>query len=294
VILRPYDDRADDQFPTEDLRVYTELGKHATEITGYQHLSVFHDFRYDPKDVISGAADMWAYEHVGLFGWTTEFWSPLPHAGITDYHFVNWFADHPIADDLALLRWNDEALGGRGYVDWHEFEHPQLGRVELGGWDWFNVWGNAPAELMEAEIAPHSDFHVFVALVTPRLRIRLADAERIEGSTWRIRVAVENDGWLPTNVTVKAKEKKLVEGVVAHLARPDGVRLVTGTERVELGQLAGRNRARSMLEDFGAVNDPTLDRAKAEWCVEAPDGTEVEVTVRHARAGVVRATVTLS
>jgi murein tripeptide amidase MpaA len=294
VILRPYDDRADDQFPTEDLRLYNEIGKRATEITGYKAISVFHDFRYDPKDVITGAADMWAYEHVGVFGWTTEFWSPLPKAGITDYHFVNWFADHPIADDLALLRWNDEALGGRGYVDWYPFEHPQLGRVELGGWDWFNVWGNAPPELMEAEIAPHSDFEIFTALITPRLRIHLAESRRLAESTWLVRLAVENDGWLPTNVTAKAKEKKLVEPVTARITLPAGACLASGTERIELGQLSGRSRARSMLEDFGAVTDPTLDRAKAEWWVEAPEGTQVEVTARHPRAGVVRATVTLA
>jgi murein tripeptide amidase MpaA len=294
VILRPYDDRADEQFPTEDLRIYNEIGKRATEITGYKAVSVFHDFRYDPKDVISGAADMWAYEHLGIFGWTTEFWSPLPKAGITDYHFVNWFADHPVADDLALLRWNDEALGGRGYVPWYPFEHPQLGAVELGGWDWFNVWGNAPAELMEAEIAPHSDFGIFTALVTPRLRVHLADAVRLGESTWLVRLAVENDGWLPTNVTEKAKEKKLVEPVTARIALPDGTRLVSGSDRLELGQLAGRSRARSMLEDFGAVTDPTRDRAKAEWLVEASAGTRLEITASHPRAGVVRTMVALA
>jgi hypothetical protein len=48
-----------------------------------------------------------------------------------------------------------------------------------------------------------------------------------------------------------------------------------------------------MLEDFGSVNDPTRDRAKSEWYVDAPSGTKVEITVRHARAGVVRTTVTL-
>lgn len=300
VILRPYDDRADDQFPTEDLRIYNELGKHATAITGYKAVSVFHDFRYDPKDVISGAADMWAYEHAGIFGWTTEFWSPLPKAGITDYHFVNWFADHPIADDLALLRWNDEALAGRGYVAWYPFEHPQLGPIEIGGWDWFNVWGNAPPELMEAEIAPHSDFGIFTALATPRLRIHLADTRRLGASTWLVRVAVENDGWLPTNVTEKAIEKKLVPPVHVRIGLPGnvalergGVRLVSGTDRVEVGQLAGRSRARSMLEDFGSVTDPTRDRAKAEWCVEAAEGARLEITAGHPRAGVVRTTVTL-
>ncbi|MDQ1532781.1 MAG: hypothetical protein QOF28_542 [Actinomycetota bacterium] len=293
VILRPYDDRDDDQFPTQDLRLYKELGERATEITGYKAVSVYHDFRYDPKDVITGAADMWAYEHVGVFGWTTEFWSPIQKAGITDYHLVHWFAQHPIADDLALLKWNDEALGGRGYVDWYPFEHPQLGPIEIGGWDWFNVWGNAPTEFMEAEVAPHSDFGVFAALVTPKLRVHLADARRLGDSTWLVRVAVENDGWLPTNVTEKAKEKKLVEPVHVRLALGDGVQLVSGTERVELGQLAGRSRARSMLEDFGFVNDPTLDRAKAEWVVSAAAGVEIEITASHPRAGLARVTVTL-
>jgi len=154
---------------------------------------------------------------------------------------------------------------------------------------------------MEAEIAPHSDFGIFTALITPRLRIRLAEAHRLGDSTWHVRIAVENDGWLPTNVTEKAKEKKLVEPVHACIAlRSDipledgGVRLVSGSERIELGQLAGRARARSMLEDFGGVTDPTLDRAKAEWFVEAIAGTRVEITAGHPRAGVVRATVTLN
>jgi hypothetical protein len=147
---------------------------------------------------------------------------------------------------------------------------------------------------MEAEIAPHSDLAVFTALVTPRLRIHLADVRRLGESTWLVRVAVENDGWLPTNVTEKAKEKKLVEPLYARIALSDGVRLVSGSERIELGQLAGRSRARSMLEDFGAVTDPTRDRAKAEWCVEAAAGTRVEITAGHPRAGVVRTIVTLA
>jgi hypothetical protein len=155
------------------------------------------------------------------------------------------------------------------------------------------VWGNAPPELMEAEIAPHSDFGVFAALVTPKLRVHLADARRLGESTWLVRVAVENDGWLATNVTEKATEKKLVEPVHARIALSDGVQLVSGTERVELGQLAGRSRARSMLEDFGFVSDPTLDRAQAQWIVSATAGVELEITASHPRAGVVRVTVTL-
>ena len=79
-LLRPFDDRPDDQLPTADLRRYNQLGARGTELTGYRHVSVYHDFRYDPKDVITGGADTWAYDHLGIYGWTTEFWSPIPRA----------------------------------------------------------------------------------------------------------------------------------------------------------------------------------------------------------------------
>jgi len=294
VILRPYDGHPDDHFPTKDLRTYQELGKRGTEITGYKAVSVFHDFKYDPKESITGSADEWAYEHVGVFGWTTELWSPLARAGITDYHFIDWFRDHPVEDEIALLRWNDEALGGRAFVDWHPFDHPQLGPVELGGWDWFRVWTNAPVELMEAEIAPHADFAIFHALVTPLLRVQSAGSERVGERTWRVRIVVENDGWLPTNVTEKAVEKKIVQPVEAEITLPYGARLVSGTATIEVGQLAGRSSATTMTDIMDGGGDITADRAKAEWFVEAASGSEITLTARHPRAGVARTALTLS
>ena len=51
------------------------------------------------------------------------------------------------------------------------YDHPQLGPVELGGWDTFRTWSNPPAALMEAEIAPHSTWAVAQALALPELAI---------------------------------------------------------------------------------------------------------------------------
>ena len=42
----------------------------------------------------------------------------------------DWLREHDIADDLKLMKWNDEVLGGKGFVNWYEFDHPQLGKVE--------------------------------------------------------------------------------------------------------------------------------------------------------------------
>ena len=114
VHLRPYAGYDDDHFPTGDLRAYKLIGKEATELTGYPAVSVFHDFRYDPKTTIKGGAHDWFYDHLGVFSWTTEFWSPQREAGIEDYGYIEWMKEHPPEDDLKLLRWNDEQLGRQG------------------------------------------------------------------------------------------------------------------------------------------------------------------------------------
>ncbi|MEQ1882325.1 MAG: M14 family metallopeptidase, partial [Burkholderiales bacterium] len=69
VLLRPYSHLADDQMPAEDLWTYRTIGAKGTELTGYPAVSVFHDFRYHPKEVITGDFDSWMYEHRGVYAW---------------------------------------------------------------------------------------------------------------------------------------------------------------------------------------------------------------------------------
>lgn len=288
VNLRPYDDRPDDKMPPADLDRYKRLGEWGKELTGYDAVSVYHDFRYGPgpDDVITGAADTWAYEHLGCYGWTTEFWSPLRAAGITPQHLIHWYEEHPHEDDLALLRWNDDALDGAGFVDWYEFDHPQLGRVELGGWDEFRVLSNPPARYMADEVRPHADFAVLHALATPRLTLHSVEVDAVAPATFYVRAVVQNEGWMPTHVTEKAIERKVARPIEATITLPDGARLVQGTIPVELGQLAGWSRVKGMWS-WGGATDDTSDRAKVEWTVHAPGGGSVAIEFRHPRAGVV-------
>jgi murein tripeptide amidase MpaA len=291
VHLRPYSSYPDDHFPTNDLRAYKLLGEKATEITGYPAISIFHDFKYDPKQTVKGGANDWFYDHLGLYSWTTEFWSPQREAGIDDYAYIDWLRDHPPEDDLKLLRWSDEQLDGKGYVDWYPYEHDQLGEVELGGWDLMYCWGNVPPQFLEREIAPHSELAIWQALVSPKLEFRSLDVESLGEKRWLVRLVVENTGWLPTGVSEKAVERKAVRPLEAEITLPDDSRVIGGERKVELGQLDGRVQRRSLL--WWASNDATSDRAKAEWVVEAPAGSSVMVEARHQRAGTVRRELTL-
>ena len=289
VHLRPYSGHADDDFPTADLRAYRLMGEEATRLTGYPAISIFHDFKYDPKMVIKGGDVDWVYDFLGAFAWVTEFWSPQRAAGIADYHFIDWIRDHPPEDDLALVKLADEL--GEGYVDWYPFEHPQLGPVELGGWNLVYFWFNPPLSRLEEEVRPHSDFALFLALVSPRLVIRSFESTPVGDGAHRLRLVLENTGWLPTNVTQKALDRKAVRPIEVDLELPDGARVVTGKEREEAGQLAGRVERRAVM--WWNVDHSTSDLSKVEWVVEAPAGARVAVVVRHERAGTARAELTL-
>jgi hypothetical protein len=255
-------------------------------------VSIYHDFRYHPQQVLSGSVMDWQYDHLGIFCWGVELWSPQRQAGIEEYKFIDWRREHPLEDDLLLLKWSDEALGGKGYVDWYAFEHPQLGEIELGGWDFLYAWRNPPTEFMEKEIAPFADWLVWHLLISPKMELVEASAKSLGEGAYRVRMVVQNTGWLPSYVTKKALEKKAVRGAVFEIALPEGARLEAGKLREELGQLEGR-AYKPVAPAVPRTSDPTDDRLKVEWVVYAPQGGVAELTARHERAGTLSVEVEL-
>lgn len=294
VLLRPFSDQADEKMAGEDLWTFQKIGAKGTELTEYPNISVYHDFRYHPNDVITGGFDDWAYEQRGVFAWTVEIWSPQRAAGITGYKFVDWFREHPLEDARKLLQWNDSALGGKGFVDWYKYRHPQLGEVEIGGWDALYTWSNPPKHLLEQEVERFPKWLLWHLLISPRLELLEANAVSLGDGAFRVRLAVQNTGWLPTYVCKKALERKLTRGVVCEIELPPGAALEAGELRQKKGELEGRAYKTSTPSGWFATDgDPTDERLKAEWVVRAPSGAVVKLSAKHERAGTVRAEVKL-
>jgi murein tripeptide amidase MpaA len=292
VLLRPFGTHPDDYFPAEDLWTFQRIGQQGTALTGYPAVSVYHDFRYHPKETITGVFDDWIYDHFGVYAWTVEIWSPQRQAGIESYKFIDWYREHPIEDDFKLLKWSDQVLEGKGYIDWYPFQHPQLGPVELGGWDYAYCWRNPPPAFLEKEVAKFPQWVIWQALITPRLELHSLKTTPLADGHYHIQMVVQNTGWLPSYVSKKALDKKVVRGVVAEIDLPDGATLKTGKLRMEIGQLEGWHTlgpAISAGEDSGV----TSNRAKVEWVIQAPVGGFVKLKARHDRAGVVETEVIL-
>jgi murein tripeptide amidase MpaA len=293
VILRPMGTQSDDDMVPEDLWAYKRFSEIGEKLTGYPCISIFHDFKYHPKEIITGTQD-WLYEYLGALFWTVELWAPNKEAGITDYDWIHWYRDHPVEDDLKLLKWSDEQCGGQAYVPWQPFMHPQLGPVEIGGWDKMNFWRNPPPHLREREAARFPAWLTQIALSLPRLEILRTEVRALGPDTWRIRFAVANSGWLPAYVTQRALERKIMRGVIfeIHLPESPEVSLINGNHRHEGPQLEGHAPKASLLA-FLPNRDITADRAVAEWVVRAPKGTRVGLSAQADRAGSVRGEVTL-
>jgi murein tripeptide amidase MpaA len=286
-ILRPYSNRPDDEMPEHDLAVFKALGERGTQITGYPNISVYHDFRYDPKKSITGAFDDWAYDSYGVFAFTIEFWSMARAAGVEVEDFIEFFRNPPEEASLKMLAWNDRELGGDGFVSWKPFDHPQLGRVELGGWKTKFTAQNPPPKFLRAECEKLTRFALSHAATAPRLQTRLETEELSQGLR-RIELVVENAGYLPTHVTSIAADKNLARPVEVEIELPQGASLVSGEREVELGHLAGRsalagNRWKSPAFFEGLPSDYA---SRTVWVVRGEGPVRVEV--RAGRAGTAR------
>ena len=103
-----------------------------------------------------------------------------------------------------------------------------------------------------------------------------------------MRLDVGNAGYLAAAVTRRAVERKQARALVCELewSADAPVRLLGGSPRLEGPQLEGHAPKASPLA-FLPQRELTADRARAEWLLEAPAGTELLLRARAGRAGTV-------
>ena len=292
VILRPFASKPDEEMNTDDLWVYQALGERGTELTGYPCCSVNHDFRYHPKQVIGGAFDDWAYEHLGIFAFTVELWDLATASGITERaekkKFIEWFRKHPVEDDYKILDFVNEHAP-ESLVPWTRATHPQLGEVEIGGWDLMYSWRNPPRALLAKEIEPHADFVIDFASGAPRLRWVETAVTKLDGSRFHVHAVIENVGFFSTSGSEHARKVKRARPVSLRLEVGAGVTIRRGQPRQEVGHLEGRSNKMDVTFSYS----PTDNRGQAEWIVTGLPGSVFALEGRSDRAGSIRREVVL-
>jgi murein tripeptide amidase MpaA len=291
VILRPSSLRADDDLAKPDVRVFKAIGDLGTEETGYRCVSIFQDFAYDKKIPIKGGSIDWTYEQLGVYSYATELWSLPLQAGLEVKDFIKWFEERTEDDDVAMLKVLDQRLDGKGYKRWTPFDHPQLGPVEIGGWEFKFTFQNPPGPFLEEECRKNAAFTVRAMGTGPRLVLAEAEAEDLGAGLYKVHAVIENAGFLPTFGSEAAKKTNRIKPIKVTLGLGDGMERLLGKEEEEIGHLDGRvgeYEAFSVFPQYG-----NSKRRRVEWLVRAPKGGEITVTARTERTGTVRRVIGL-
>jgi hypothetical protein len=274
-MFRPPSSKPARDFSSFDINVvYKVLGDKYEELTGGP---VRQSYAEETGSARIGSLMDWAYQHLGIIGWVPELWA--------------WGRDYDgdgKVSELDCLRWNDEELDGDGFVNWHPFEHPQLGVVEIGGWKTKFTSQNPPGKFLEPELKCHHDFSMYLARSLPRVEVSGLEVLALGLETYRVTATVKNTGLLPTNLVDQA--------IVAQKAKPvnlaialDGLELLHGAAEQTVGHLGGRiSRLRSPRFASGPVG---AQEPAVSWIVRGKG--QVAVTAVSEKAGVARRAVSI-
>ncbi len=220
---------SDEEMDTDDLRATQEIAREGFYVNGYS----------DVKSNNRSTLTEWAYEHQGIIGYTTELWNRQERAGLKREDIANAKTVEEIEEiNLKLLNWNDMELSGRGFQAWQEFQHPQLGSVEIGGWDFKYAVQNPPPHLLDQECFKNALWALKQAAALPECLIAEVKVENINDNIYKIVVSCENHGYLPSYITNKGKTVGAVTPDKLSISGND-IELLQGKDCLELGYLEG-------------------------------------------------------
>lgn len=215
-----------DNFGMEDQRLILELAAMYETTTKQKVVPSYSN----PRLHRHGTLISWAYWDYGVVGFVPEFWGAFPADENKDGE----------TSDEELIKWNDAQFGGTYFVKWQSFNHPQLGQVEIGGWNSRFISQNPPPAFIKGEIELYLPWMLWLAEVSPRVIIKDTKLNVIEkGKVVSLSVTVQNEGYLPTNISKRAIDAKFAVPVRSIISLTDA-QLVEGNSREDLGHLQGR------------------------------------------------------
>lgn len=245
VFIRPSGDAPDSSLDRDELALFRQLEQWAELHAGYPTVSGFHEFTYEPDKPLHGDLVDYAWEGRGCLAWAVEIWDIFAQLGLQrPKRFVDYY-ERMSADDLSrLVAFDSEHNDSRMFPAWRPVDHPQLGPVEVGGFDpRVGLW-NPPLSELAGICGGLSRVFLRVAAMAPRLDVA-ADVTPLGEGLHQLTVTVTNVGYLATYGIPSARELPHNEPVQVEVASAGGVDVVgPATARAEIGHLEGWGRGR--------------------------------------------------
>jgi hypothetical protein len=243
VLIRPLGDKPDSKMDPGDLGIFEQVEAWMTEHTGYATVSGFHEFLYEPDKPVHGSLSQYAYRQRGALAYVVELWDLFRQLGIERKRpFVDHYSTLTRAELRALAAFDREHNEGRVFRPWRRVQHPQLGEVEVGGFDpRIGIW-NPPLQRLAQTCEQQSAAFLRVAALVPRLSLQVVRQERAQGHT-RVELRVANHGYLGSCGPASAAGLPHAEPLRLTARAEGGATLLAPAGAVvELGHLQGWGR----------------------------------------------------
>ena len=192
--LRPPSTSAsEDRMYPEDLewyRYFDELGK---KITGYERAGdVYMD--YNRGNPLFGHGPDFGYWYYGAIWYGDELWNGGRYKDYNGDSLIN---------QIDVLMWDDAENDGMGFIDWKPFMHPDLGEVELGGFDPKFFSQNPPSKHLLPWAKNQALFNIELVKHLPELAWENVEVKKIksyksDSTDFELSITIRNAGKLPT------------------------------------------------------------------------------------------------
>ena len=254
-------------YNADDVRVYDAIAKKGEEIIpGYRYLVVYKDM----YSVYGGELD-WFYGGRGIFTYSNELWTPTL--------MFNKDASRSPQDESSF-QFDRFLLFQDAFIDWHEFDHPQYGKIEIGGFK--KNFGRAhPGFLLESDAHRNMAFTIYHGYHTPKLQIDSIAEKSLGDGLREITAIISNERLMPTHSSHDLKFK---------IERPDhitltGPKVLAGmlVENADLGLTTEQTNNPSTIE---VKNIPGQGVVAVRWIIQG--GGKYTITVDSKKGGVVK------
>ena len=250
----------DEQYDAGDVAVYDAIAKRGEQmLPGYKY-AVTAVSLYN----VYGGEGEWFYEMQGVFRYTNELFTAF-----------NLFrrvseGDARMEDFRAFDKY---LLFGEGTVKWHAVDHPQYGKIEVGGVK--KNWGRQPPSfLLEEECHRNMAFLLYHADQMPQVEIQAVEMRRLPSGLVEITATVANPRLTPTHAAVDLKRK---------ITPPDIVSIAGPKARVALGLWSDDRffekptEQRRQPERLRVASVPGMGAVYARWLVSGEGPCTIRV-----------------
>jgi len=281
-ILRAPSAEGEAKLNEADEQITQEIAQIGSDETGFPVLSPLQMHRADQRSKPKWGHFLdFSYHHLGLFAFEIELGTVMDAAGVSTADLLAAKGEEQEEEWMRrLMKWWDRQERRQPlFEDWTPFQHPQLGRVEVGGF-LYSYLDNPALCRLEETLEGACRFTLRHAEMHPRVQVEGLRVDRVGEKVYRIRVRVANRGRLPTHISNRGKSLPRIPLVRVDFRTSQGVELLSREARRELGHLPGITGSRE-LEWF--LSAPSQIRELCEIHVLGGTGGNIRTIVRAKR-----------